>query len=167
MAVPAALRSAHPGVMGVPSWAAVLIGVTGVLAGFAIEAGSGHHELGGIFTVCYVLGCVAAVLAVRQSGVFSAVIQPPLLLFVAVPLAYFLFRGEELSGLKGLLISCGYPLIERFPLMLFTALAVLLVGVGRRYLPSPRSGSFASDPLEEDDPAESGYGARAAGLYGG
>ena len=42
-------------------------------------------------------------------------IQPPLLLFVAVPLAYFLIHRSEVTGLKGFLITCGYPLIERFP----------------------------------------------------
>lgn len=143
-----------------PPWAAVAIAIAGTLLGVAIEAGSGHRELGAAFAVCYVLGCVGAVLAVRQSGIFTAVIQPPLLLFVAVPLAYFLFRGEELSGLKGLLISCGYPLIERFPLMLFTALAVLVIGVARRYVPSL--------PFTEGgptgDPGDDGAG---TGLFGG
>ena len=167
MAVPAALRSVHPGLVGVPSWAAVLIGVTGVLAGFAIEAGSGHHELGGIFTACYVLGCLAAVLAVRQSGIFSAVIQPPLLLFVAVPLGYFLLHGAPFNGLKDVLITCGYPLIERFPLMLFTSAGVLLIGMVRWYL-----GSHAAHDTAEAPPVAAsaglfaGVGARLAAIFG-
>ena len=66
-----------------PPWGAVVIAVASTLFGIAIEAGGGHRELGATFAVCYVLGCVGAVLAVRQSGVFTAVIQPPLLLFVA------------------------------------------------------------------------------------
>ena len=73
-------------------------------------------------------------LAVRQSGVFTAVIQPPLILFCAVPGAYFLFNGAKFTGLKDLLINCGYPLIERFPLMLFTSAAVLMIGLARWYL---------------------------------
>ena len=76
----------------------------------------------------------AAVLAVRRSGIFTAVIQPPLLLFVAVPLAYYLFHNSSFSGLKEVAITCGYPLIERFPLMLFTSSAVLLIGLIRWYL---------------------------------
>lgn len=115
----------------------MLIAVAATVFGVAIEAGTGHRELGMIFAVCYALGCIGAVLAVRQSAIFTAVIQPPLLLFVAVPLAYFLFHGEELSGLKGFLITCGYPLIERFPLMLFTAATVLAIGLARRFLPAP------------------------------
>ena len=86
-----------------------------------------------VFAASYVLGCIFAVLAVRQSGIFTAVIQPPLILFVAVPTAYFLFHGGQLGGIKDLAINCGYPLIERFPLMFFTSAAVLLIGMGRWY----------------------------------
>jgi hypothetical protein len=81
----------------------------------------------------FVLGCIFAVLAVRQSGIFTAVIQPPLILFVAVPTSYFLFHGAQLTGIKDTLINFGYPLIERFPLMFFTSAAVLLIGMGRWY----------------------------------
>ncbi len=116
-----------------PWWAAILIAVTFTTIGFAFDAGSGGKELGGVFAVLYVLGCVAAVLAVRHSGIFTAVIQPPLILFVAVPGAYFLLHGAKFTGLKDTLINCGYPLIERFPLMLFTSAAVLLIGMARWY----------------------------------
>ena len=114
------------------------------MAGFAIEAGSGHTELGFIFAAFYALGCIGAVLAVRHSGIFTAVIQPPLLLFVAVPLAYFLFHGSSFNGLKDLAITCGYPLIERFPLMLFTSAAVLLIGLGRWYFSVGRDHTHAA-----------------------
>jgi len=110
------------------------------LLGLGIEAGLGHQELGSPFAIGYSLGCVLAVLAVRQSGVFTAVIQPPLLLFVAVPLAYYLFHSAAFSGLKEIAITCGYPLIERFPLMLFTTSAVLLIGLVRWYLAASRPG---------------------------
>lgn len=112
----------------------MVLAFTTTAVGFAFDAGSGSRELGGVFSACYVLGCLLAVLAVRQSGIFTAVIQPPLLLFVTVPGAYFLFHGSEIAGLKDLAINCGYPLIERFPLMFFTSAAVLLVGMGRWYL---------------------------------
>jgi hypothetical protein len=133
-------RSGFATSTGIPWWGAVLIALTATLLGIAIEAGSGHQELGGIFAALYALGCVAAVLTVRQSGLFTAVIQPPLLLFVGVPLAYYLLHESEFSGLKDVLITCGYPLIERFPLMLFTSSAVLVIGLVRWYLvmSSPR-----------------------------
>jgi hypothetical protein len=126
-------RSIIPWIPGVPWWAAVVIAVTGCAVGFAFDAGSGK-DLTTVFSGLYVAGCVAAVLAVRQSGIFTAVIQPPLILFGAVPGSYWLFHGAKYTGIKDLLINCGYPLIERFPLMLFTAAGVLLVGLVRWYL---------------------------------
>jgi hypothetical protein len=132
--VTASHRSIHPNIPGVPWWAAVVVGVTATTVGFAFDAGSGNKQLTLVFSALYVAGCVAAVLAVRQSGVFTAVIQPPLILFCAVPGAYWLFHGAELPGLRDLVINCGYPLIERFPLMLFTSAAVLLIGMVRWFL---------------------------------
>ncbi|HMC71568.1 MAG TPA: hypothetical protein VKJ07_20590, partial [Mycobacteriales bacterium] len=58
---------------------------------------------------------------------------------------YFLFHGAQLGGIKDLAINCGYPLIERFPLMFFTSAAVLLIGMGRWYYGmSSRRGSTRS-----------------------
>lgn len=136
----------------------MIIAVTMTLAGLAVEAGSGHQELGSAFAIGYALGCVVAVLAVRQSGIFTAIIQPPLLLFVAVPLAYYLFHNSSFSGLKEVAISCGYPLIERFPLMLFSTAAVLLIGLVRWYLAMAHPAS----PRPVSGPA-----AREGGLLGG
>jgi hypothetical protein len=126
-------RSAHPNIPGVPWWGAVLIAATLMAVGFAYDAGSGAKELTSVFAGTYVVGCIFAVLAVRQAGVFTAVIQPPLLLFGAVPTAYFVFTGSQLSNIKDTLINCAYPLIERFPLMFFTSAAVLLIGMARWY----------------------------------
>ena len=50
-----------------------------------------------------------------------------------MPGAYFLFHGGTMDGVKDLLINCGYPLIERFPLMFFTSAIVLLIGMVRWY----------------------------------
>ncbi len=126
-------RSIHPNIPGLPWWAALLIATTATAIGYAIDAGSGHKDLTDVFSFLYVAGCVVAVLVVRQSGVFTAVIQPPLILFCAVPGAYWLFHGGKVGNLKDLLINCGYPLIERFPLMLGTAGGVLLIGLIRWY----------------------------------
>jgi hypothetical protein len=126
-------RSALPSFPGVPSWGAVVIAVTATLIGFAFDAGSGNKDLSAVFAAAYFIGCLVAVLVVRQSAVFTAVIQPPLILFGAVPSAYFLFHNGQLDGLKDLAINCGYPLVERFPLMFFTSAAVLLIGMARWY----------------------------------
>jgi hypothetical protein len=160
--VETAHRSIHPNIPGVSWWAAVLIATTATAVGYAIDAGSGHKELTHTFAACYIAGCVAAVLAVRQSAVFTAVIQPPLILFCAVPGAYWLFHGGKIGNLKDLLINCGYPLIERFPLMLGTAGGVLLIGLIRwTFGMSDRSPEVATT---EDDTAN---GTERASFFGG
>ncbi|BBZ32179.1 hypothetical protein AWB99_22140 [Mycolicibacterium confluentis] len=126
-----------------PWWGAVVIALVGTAIGFAFDAGSGNRELGGVFAAMYLLGCVAAVLAVRQDGLFTAVVQPPLILFAAVPTTYYLFHHANIDGLKDILINCGYPLIERFLLMFTTSVIVLLIGMARWYF-----GSAARTPAE-------------------
>ncbi|WP_197500871.1 DUF6542 domain-containing protein [Mycobacterium sp. E3251] len=129
--VEASHRSIHPDIPGVPWYAALLLAVTATAIGYGIDAG--HKELTHVFAGFYIAGCLAAVLAVRQDGLFTAMIQPPLILFCAVPGAYWLFHDAKVGHLKDLLINCGYPLIERFPLMLGTAGVVLLIGLARWY----------------------------------
>jgi hypothetical protein len=131
----------------------VVAAVTGCAVGFAFDAGSGK-DLTIVFSALYVAGCAAAVLAVRQAGIFTAVIQPPLILFCAVPGAYFMFHGAKFTGVKDLVINCGYPLIERFPLMLLTSAGVLLVGLVRWYL--GRFHSSAAEVAEVAEVADSG-----------
>jgi hypothetical protein len=158
-------RSIIPNIPGVPWWAAVVVAVAGAAVGFAFDAGSGE-ELTTVFSALYAAGCVAAVLAVRQSGVFTAVIQPPLILFCAVPGSYWLFHGAKFTGLRDLLINCGYPLIERFPLMLFTSAGVLLIGMIRWYLgmaTRPATTAAADTDSSADRPA--GLAARLASLF--
>ena len=143
-------RSVHPNIPGVPWWGAVLIAATLTAIGFAYDAGSGTKELSAVFAGTYVVGCILAVLAVRQSGIFTAVIQPPLLLFASVPTAYFLFTSSQMSNLKDTLINCAYPLIERFPLMFFTSAVVLLIGMARWYTGmSSRRGTPRATPKDE------------------
>jgi hypothetical protein len=146
-------RSAHPNISGVPWWGAALFAVTLTAVGVAYDAGSGNKELSMVFAASYVVGCIFAVLAVRQSGIFTAVIQPPLILFVSVPTAYFLFHGGRLTGIKDTLINFGYPLIERFPLMFFTSAAVLLIGMVRWYYGMSSARRAAPRSTAEDAPS--------------
>lgn len=149
----------------------MLLAVTLTAIGFAFDAGSGDKELSIVFAALYVLGCVFAVLAVRQSSIFSAVIQPPLILFVAVPFSYFVFHGAKLTGIKDTLINFGYPLIERFPLMFFTSAAVLLIGMGRWYygMSSRRgaTGSSAKDGKVKTSGRVSSVTSKVSSLVGG
>lgn len=140
-------RSIYPNLPGLPWWGAVLVATGATMAGIVLDAAG--KELTSLFAALYVLGCVVAVLSVRQSGVFTAVSQPPLILFCAVPGAYWLFHGATFTGVKTILINCGYPLIERFPLMLFTSAGVLLIGLGRWYFGAaarPATAGAGSEP---------------------
>jgi hypothetical protein len=160
-------RSIIPSIPGAPWWAAVVVAVTGTTAGFAFDAGSGK-ELTTAFSALYAAGCVAAVLAVRQSGVFTAVIQPSLILFCAVPGAYWLFHGAKFTGLKDLLINCGYPLIERFPLMLFTSAGVLLIGIIRWLLAMmtrPATTATTEADAASSDAQPAGLGGKLAPIF--
>jgi Domain of unknown function (DUF6542) len=162
-------RSIIPNIPGVPWWAAVVVAVTGAAAGFAFDAGSGK-ELTTVFAGLYVVGCVAAVLAVRQSGVFTAVIQPPLILFCAVPGAYWLFHGAKFTGLKDLLINCGYPLVERFPLMLFTSAGVLVIGAIRwlqAIVTRPATTTAAEAETADSDASPAGLVGRLVSMFAG
>lgn len=80
-----------------------------------------------VFSVFYFLGCVAAVLAVQHRALFTAVVQPPLILFLGVPIAYQLLVPENAGGLRTRVIDLVLPLVTRFPLMLLTAAVVLII----------------------------------------
>lgn len=144
-------RSIHPNIPGVPWYAALLIAVTATAIGYGIDAG--HKELTHVFAGFYIAGCVAAVLAVRQDGIFTTIIQPPLILFAAVPGAYWLFHDAKVGRLKDLLINCGYPLIERFPLMLGTAGGVLAIGLARWYVGNAYKTHTTANASEDASPA--------------
>lgn len=164
-------RSIVPNIPGVPWWAAVLIAVGATALGYAFDAG--HKELTHTFAGLYIAGCVAAILAVRQAAVFTAVIQPPLILFGSVPAAYWLFHGGKVDKFKDLLINCGYPLIERFPLMLGTAGLILLIGLIRWYFgKNSRASAEAPDAAARKSttprtPLLGGLGAKLSALLAG
>lgn len=156
-------RSVHPNVPGVPWWGAVMIAVTATAVGFAFDAGGGK-ELTHVFAALYAIGCIVAVLAVRQAGIFTAVVQPPMILFVSVPGAYFLFHGDDIKGLKDVLINCAYPLVERFPLMLFTSGLVLLIGLARWFVGGRPDEAAESQPAKVPTTSK-GLLATVAGIF--
>ncbi|MEV6134785.1 DUF6542 domain-containing protein [Nocardia sp. NPDC051990] len=129
--VPAPHRSILPSVPGIPAGAAVLIAVACTFLGFLIDARGENDELTGTFNTLYVLGCVAAVLAVRYRGIFTTMVLPPLLLFVAVPLAYQQLTGHASTGLKDILLNLAIPLVNRFPIMALATVLVLAIGAAR------------------------------------
>ncbi|MFD3746426.1 DUF6542 domain-containing protein [Nocardia sp. NPDC058633] len=129
--VPAPQRSIVPSVPGIPAWAAILLasGATGL--GFLIDALGGETYPTGTFSTLYVLGCVLAVCAVRLRGLFATMVMPPLLLFVAVPVACQLLGGRATTSIKDLLMNLIIPLVERFPTMALATVLVLAIGGAR------------------------------------
>ena len=124
-------RSLIATVLGVPPLAAVGLGAVLTAIGVTVDlirAGT----LGVVFTVCYVVGCVLAVAWVRRSGVFWPMVQPPLLLAVAVP-AVVLLAGTPKpgAGVAERLLVIGAPLVNSFPTMAWTTGVVVALGVFR------------------------------------
>lgn len=115
---------------GVPPAVAVLIAAGCTVVGVGIDAARGT-DLTKAFSVLYVLGCVAAILLVRQSGLFTAAVQPPLILFVAVPAAYQHMSKAGGTSLKDILLNDAVPLVNRFPLMTTGTVAVLAIAAVR------------------------------------
>ncbi|MFI7668156.1 DUF6542 domain-containing protein [Nocardia sp. NPDC049526] len=143
--VPAPHRSILPSVPGIPAGAAVLIAVACTFLGFLIDAHGENNELTATFNTLYVLGCVAAVLAVRYRGLFTTMVLPPLLLFVAVPLAYQQLTDGASTGLKDILLNLAIPLVNRFPIMALATVLVLAIGGGRILLHRREEAAGRSD----------------------
>ncbi len=129
--MPAPQRSIVPSVPGIPAWAAILIAAGATGLGFLIDGLGGETYPTGTFSALYVLGCVLAVCAVRFRGLFSTMVMPPLLLFVAVPVACQMLGGRATTSIKDVLMNLIIPLVERFPTMALATVLVLAIGGAR------------------------------------
>lgn len=114
-----------------PWWAAVLIAV-GLASTGAFADLQRLNRLGLIFQACYFLGCLLAVALVMRKGLFGPMVQPPLILAVAVPGAVLLAGGAPSGGgLAGKALSVATPLINGFPTMAVTTILTIAVGAFR------------------------------------
>lgn len=141
---PMADRSVLATVLGVETWAAVGIAAGLTAVGVSVDL-LRVGALGPIFTVCYVAGCLLAVMWVRREGLFWPVVLPPLLAAVAVP-AVVLLAGSPRpgTGIADRLLVIAAPLVNAFPIMAWTCGLVLVAGLIRTFtqrLGRPRSGS--------------------------
>ncbi|MEU6564901.1 DUF6542 domain-containing protein [Nocardia nova] len=132
--VPASHLSIVPSVPGVPAGAAVLIAVACTFIGFFIDSGSSNKELTHVFAAFYLIGCLIAACVVRYRGLFTTMVTPPLLLFIAVPLAYQQLTGHSSTSVKDILLNLAIPLVNRFPTMAVVTVLVLCVGALRVWL---------------------------------
>lgn len=110
---------------GVPWWAAVLIAIALTAAGLVLDLEI-QRALALTFKACYFVGCVMAVLLVKRSGLFAPMVQPPLILAVAVPGLIIATAKQPVNP-----IDVVQPLIQGFPTMAITTGAVLLISLGR------------------------------------
>ncbi|MGH3525800.1 MAG: DUF6542 domain-containing protein [Pseudonocardiaceae bacterium] len=124
-------RALLPDRVGVPWWAAAL-GALGLAAIGAFADMERLNRLGMVFEVCYFLGCLLAVVVVQRKGLFGPMVQPPLILAVAVP-AVILTIGSHPSsgGMVATALAVGTPLINGFPAMAITTGLTLAIGVLR------------------------------------
>lgn len=130
---------------GVPWWAAVLIAIALTTAGLVLDVEI-QNRLGLTFQACYFLGCVLAVLLVRRSGLFAPMVQPPLILAIAVPGLIVATARQPVNP-----IDVVQPLIQGFPTMALTTGTVLALCLFR-YL-RERDSRLTDRPAAEGDRA--------------
>jgi len=149
-------RSALSSVLGLPGYAAIAIALGFTALGVFIDL-SRINGLGAVFKGCYFAGCVLAVCWVKRRALFGPMVQPPLLLAVAVPSVVLISRAWAVGpgGAADHLLSVGAPLLNGFPTMAVTT--AFAVGIGAiRYVvqrplepeerPRPTGGPSAQRP---------------------
>lgn len=120
-----------PGRLGIPWWAAVLCALGLAAAGVFADI-ERLNRLGIVFQACYFLGCLLAVVVVQRKGLFAPMVQPPLILAVAVP-GVVLAAGAppKGGGMLATVLAVGTPLINGFPTMAITTGFTLAIGILR------------------------------------
>jgi hypothetical protein len=125
------LGSALATARGIPSWTAILVALTFTGLGVFVDL-ERASRLGLVFKGCYFLGCVLAVLWVQRRALFGPMVQPPLILAVAVPGVVLAGSGPGSgNGITGKALDVGTPLINGFPTMAITTAVTVLIGLLR------------------------------------
>lgn len=118
---------------GLPWWGAVLLALVTAIAG-AVLSTQVTDGLGLPFQLIYVAGALAAVAAVRRRNLFGPMVQPPLVMAVAVPLV--VLTGSSLPESNDMLadvLAISTPLINNFPVMAIATGLTVALGVFRIY----------------------------------
>ena len=127
---PVMARAVIRPVLGLPGYAAIgiALGFTGLGVFIDLQRVSG---LGVVFKGCYLVGCVLGVCWVKRRALFGPMVQPPLLLAVAVPSVVLAAGDPGDGGLAARLLAIGTPLLNGFPTMAVTTALVIAIGVVR------------------------------------
>ena len=135
---PMADRSVLPTVLGVPPIAAVGLAAALTAIGVLVDL-TRIGNLGTVFTICHISGCVLAVIWVRRNGLFGPMVQPPLLVAAAVPVVVLLAGSPRPGqGVAEQLLVIGAPLVNAFPVMAWATGIVLVLGLLRIVLQRTR-----------------------------
>jgi hypothetical protein len=130
-------RSILPTVLGVPPIAAVGLAAALTAIGVLVDL-TRIGNLGTVFTICHISGCVLAVIWVRRNGLFGPMVQPPLLVAAAVPVVVLLTGTPRPGqGVAERLLVIGAPLVNAFPVMAWATGTVLVLGLLRIVLQRP------------------------------
>jgi hypothetical protein len=97
------------------------------------------NRLGVVFQACYFLGCLLAVVVVQRKGLFGPMVQPPLILALAVPGVVLVAGSLPTGGILAAALATGTPLINGFPTMAITTGLTLAIGAFRLIAPRHRT----------------------------
>jgi hypothetical protein len=134
---PVSERSFIGTVLGVPLVAAIALAFVATTLGVFIDF-SRVATLGLASKILYFAGCVLAVCWVKRRALFGPMVQPPLLLALAVPVVVLIAGRPPVSGGLGeRLLVIGAPLINGFPMMAITTAVTVAIGLVRYRLQRP------------------------------
>ena len=111
-------------VRGWPSWGVIILALVCVLGGAAID-GLTIGVLAWGLRIGFYLGVLGAALLVRRGSIFTAMVQPPLVLVVGLVVGGILFTNA--GGLYGTALR----LIATFPTMAMGTAAAVIIGLIR------------------------------------
>ena len=115
-------------VRGWPSWAVILLALGLTLGGTAVD-GITTGLLAWGLRIGFYFGVLSAALLVRRASIFTAMVQPPLVLVVGIVTGVLLFGPA--TGLRGNVISIASTVINTFPTMAIGTAVAVLIGLIR------------------------------------
>ena len=121
-----------------PWWAAVGCALVLTALGVFVDL-ERLSRLGVVFQACYFLGCLVAVAVVQRQDLFVPMVQPPLILAVAVPGVVLAAGSLPTGGVVATALAVGTPLINGFPTMAITTALTLAIGTFRLITQRPRT----------------------------
>lgn len=127
-------RSAFGTIRGMPWWGAVVLATLLTALGTLLDV-LVWNEPGILFTASYVVGCLLAIALVRRRSLFGPMVQPPLVLAIAMPVVVLTLGAgvPDSGGTTATVLAVATPLIKGFPVMAITTCVVLGVGLLRMF----------------------------------